>query len=250
MEKEILRLRENKLFAITGKSGSGKDTQVKKFEENLEVSIITSLLAGSNKILPEDSCEIKEESYPVKRAVLDTSRPMRENEVNGVTYNFISYDEFVKNINSGKYLEYREYQTAYGTWYYGTPIDAIDLEKSSYVIPITPNLIQKLNESFDPSSVVVVNLNYEKKELFKRCISREIHKIVHSSSEYLSQLAIYEIYRRVEDDSVRYADSVSSLLNDKNIYVSVDDIRLLPDEVFHSVIQQLRLRFIKDNFML
>ena len=249
MEKEILRLRENKLFAITGKSGSGKDTQVKKFEENLEVSIIASLLARSNKILPEDSCEIKEESYPVKRAVLDTSRPMRDDEIDGVTYNFISYDQFIKNINSGKYLEYREYQTVYGTWYYGTPIDAIDLDKSSYVIPITQNLIPKLNESFDPSSVVVINLNYEKKELFRRCIQREIHKIHHLLIEE-SQNVIYEIYRRVEDDAVRYADPVSSLLDEKNVYVSVDDIRLLPDEVFHSIIQQLRLQFFKDQFTL
>ena len=76
MEKEILRLRENQLFAITGKSGSGKGTQVKKFEENLEVSIIASLLTGSNKVFAEDDPVTKEESYPVKRPVLDTSRPM------------------------------------------------------------------------------------------------------------------------------------------------------------------------------
>ncbi len=54
-------------------------------------------------------------------SVSTTSRPMRTNDIAGVTYNFVTRDEFIKKINEDYFLEYTEYAGNY----YGTPIGPI-----------------------------------------------------------------------------------------------------------------------------
>ena len=85
------------LIILTGMSGSGKDTVQKEL--------------------------IKE--YAFQRIVPVTTRPMRENEQNGVDYHFINREEFLKNVNDNNFIEYRSYDTLVGgkpdTWYYGSP---------------------------------------------------------------------------------------------------------------------------------
>ena len=53
-----------------------------------------------------------------------TTRGIRDGEVDGVNYYFISKDEFIKRIDDGKLLEYNIYNDNY----YGTPKDKV-LEK-------------------------------------------------------------------------------------------------------------------------
>ena len=53
-----------------------------------------------------------------------TTRDIRDGEVDGVNYYFISKDEFKKRIDAGKLLEYNVYNDNY----YGTPKDKV-LEK-------------------------------------------------------------------------------------------------------------------------
>lgn len=50
-------------------------------------------------------------------SISTTSRPMRENDIAGVTYNFVSKEEFEKLIKEDYFLEY----TNYVGNYYGTP---------------------------------------------------------------------------------------------------------------------------------
>lgn len=84
--------------------------------------------AGKDFHLKED---IKNGLIPI---VSYATRPMREGEVNGVDYNFISKHEFKKLIKlheeflhsaSDPLTEWRSYDTLYknkeDTWYYGTP---------------------------------------------------------------------------------------------------------------------------------
>ena len=63
-----------KLIYIMGKSSSGKDTIYKILKEKLDVN-----------------------TY-----VMYTTRPMREEEINGVTYNFISSEEMQDYIDGKK----------------------------------------------------------------------------------------------------------------------------------------------------
>lgn len=50
-----------------------------------------------------------------------TSRPIRENDIPGKTYNFITKEEFEQKIKEGYFLEY----TKYADNYYGTPKEFI-----------------------------------------------------------------------------------------------------------------------------
>lgn len=78
------------LIVISGPSGVGKATIIKEY--------------------------IKEHDN-VWLSVSMTSRPIRENDEEGVSYYFVSKEEFEKKIEEGFFLEYAEYVGNY----YGTP---------------------------------------------------------------------------------------------------------------------------------
>lgn len=56
-------------------------------------------------------------------SISDTTRNIRNNEINGVDYNFISTDEFEENIKNNRYLEYAK---VHSNKYYGTPEQWVD----------------------------------------------------------------------------------------------------------------------------
>lgn len=89
-----------------GKSGSGKDTFLR-----------TRVREGMKPVI----------SY--------TTRPMREGELNGVDYNFVSTAEFKELENAGKIAESRSYHTMVAgnpdIWYYGSP--KLDPSDNDYV---------------------------------------------------------------------------------------------------------------------
>ena len=93
-----------KVFYIIGKSSSGKDTIYKR-------------------LLRETS---------LKPIVPYTTRPMREGEMEGVNYFFVSSVEEMKS--RGKIIESRSYNTKLGVWTYATVDDGqIDLSTNSYL---------------------------------------------------------------------------------------------------------------------
>lgn len=87
------------MLVLTGKTCSGKDTIKKELVK-----------LGMNPII----------AY--------TTRPMRDGEVNGETYNFISKDKFMKKIDEDFFAEYTHYNVANGeTWFYGSSLhDYVD----------------------------------------------------------------------------------------------------------------------------
>lgn len=89
-----------RIFYIMGKSSSGKDTIYKELIKNLDF----------------------------KPIVLYTTRPMRENEVQGREYNFTDFENFQQMKSAGKIIEERIYDTVYGKWWYFTAEGSIDAE--------------------------------------------------------------------------------------------------------------------------
>lgn len=67
-----------------------------------------------------------------------TSRPIRENETDGVEYNFCSKREFEYMIENDKLIEYRKYNTLYNgvedVWFYGLIKEEFDKDKDYIVI--------------------------------------------------------------------------------------------------------------------
>lgn len=90
------------VIAICGKSASGKDTFSKYLSTILNNKNI------DNHII-----------------VSDTTRPIRHGEKNGVSYNFITEDEFFYKIRNDQFLEFSEFRK----WYYGTSIDSLSKDK-------------------------------------------------------------------------------------------------------------------------
>lgn len=87
-----------KIIYIMGKSSSGKDTIFNVIKNKLKVN-----------------------TY-----VMYTTRPIREGEKEGITYNYISDDEMQEYIDGkkkNKLIESRTYQTIHGPWTYATIAD-------------------------------------------------------------------------------------------------------------------------------
>lgn len=87
--------RKGMLVVLSGPSGTGKDTVLRK-------------VVSQDKTL--------------NLSVSATTRPPREGEVNGKDYYFITKRDFFKRVKDRKFLEYAEYCGNY----YGTPFSEVD----------------------------------------------------------------------------------------------------------------------------
>ena len=85
-----------KIFAIVGESGSGKSTLAKTL------------------------CEIHGD---LELLVTTTSRPIRDNEVNGVDYNFLTLEEFQNGIDNNKFITHKSFRG----WFYGLDKNSIKI---------------------------------------------------------------------------------------------------------------------------
>lgn len=91
----------------------------------------------------------------MKSVVAYTTRPPREKEVNGISYHFISKEEFLKKEKRGFFAETTFYNAATGeTWYYGSATE--DLADDKVIIVNPYGLKQyKHNKSLNPISFYI-----------------------------------------------------------------------------------------------
>lgn len=99
-----------------------------------------------------------------------TTRPKRSREKNGVTYNFITEDEFTSLKDKGFFAETTSYQVSNGeTWYYGTAKK--DLGNDKVMITNVNNLNElKQLRCFNP---VIYYINTNEKIIWDRLIKRK-----------------------------------------------------------------------------
>lgn len=71
-----------------------------------------------------------------------TTRPKREGEIDGVTYNFVSDDDFIELENANFFIETSYYEVANGDiWRYGTAYRDLDDNK---VLIANPSIMTKM----------------------------------------------------------------------------------------------------------
>ena len=99
------------MIIIIGKTASGKDTIVNKL--------------------------VKEHNF--KKCITYTTRPMRPNEKQDITYHFISDSDFRNKINNDFFAEWKSYKTEFGEWLYGTALNDLQKESNNTVIILTPD---------------------------------------------------------------------------------------------------------------
>ncbi len=131
----------NKLIVITGKTASGKDTVVAKLLEKF----------------PD-----------FKKILTTTSRAMREREINGVDYNFISKEDFKKKIENNDFIEYVEYAGNF----YGTERDQLISDKN-LIWRIDPSRAGKIRDLID-NEVLVIYLTVDDEVVLQRLKKRNL----------------------------------------------------------------------------
>jgi guanylate kinase len=105
-------------------------------------------------------------------SISSTTRNKRENEVNGVDYNFISKEEFKKRIEENKFAEYVE---SFGGNYYGTEKDQIYTNISnnkSIIFDIDARGVLQIQENIKLTMLKIFILPPSYEELKKRLINR------------------------------------------------------------------------------
>lgn len=130
-----------KIIAIIGEAGSGKDYLVKKLIFNY----------------PDLFHEI----------VSCTTRPRRENEIDGIHYHFLTKDQFLTSMATGNMLE----TTYFRGWYYGTLLDSLNPEKVNLGV-FNPEGIRSLLKK-EKVQVIVYRLRVDAKERILRQLNRE-----------------------------------------------------------------------------
>ena len=146
------------LYVLIGKSATGKDSIYKRLLENSELDL--------------------------KEAVLYTTRPMRENETDGVEYNFVTENELVELRNMGKVIEERCFHTIDGPWYYFTVNDGnMDLMKNNYICINTLAGFNQMKTYLGSDKVKPIYIEISDIELIKRAVNREEKQAVPNIAE-------------------------------------------------------------------
>ena len=196
------------LVVISAPSGAGKG------------SIISKLLERDNK----------------NRwlSVSTTSRQIRKNDIEGVTYNFVSKEEFEKKIEEGYFLEY----TNYVGNYYGTPKEHID-EKLKKGIDVILEIEGASNiKKLIPEAIFIFIMPPSMEELIKRLKSRgtdskeKILERFYTAYKEINEVTKYN-YVVVNDDLEDAVNKVEAILKAEKCRVDrIEDVELNNDEEY------------------
>lgn len=108
---------ELKILALFGKSGAGKDTI-------------------QNLILEAEGSEVV-----FNKIISHTTRPRRENEMEGWDYHYIDRKEFTRKLLNEEFIEAKEFNQ----WYYAASVEALDPNRINIGV-FTPSGIYSLFE--------------------------------------------------------------------------------------------------------
>ena len=194
---------------IIGRSGSGKTTIVNELVK-----------IGWNKV------------------VTYTTRPMREGEVNGADYHFVSEEEFEDMDCKGMFLETTSYDASFGKCFYGTPISEM-LSGTNNILILNPDGLRAVsnNNSINFASVLVKCTDKETKirllsrgdsqEEIERRMNADNYDFYNINSSHVDILIDTAINNVV--DCVEYMNEKLSNLSNK-IYNCVPALPRLPKE--------------------
>ena len=152
----------NPLFVILGKTSSGKDRTI-------------------NELI----CK-----YDFNKIITYTTRPMRNGEIQDVTYHFISEDDFKQKIKDDFFAEWKTYNTEFGIWYYGTSLNDLENADDNSIIILTPDgyrdIVKKLSKK--PISIYLyADDSTIKKRLIRRGDNKKEaeRRLLHDNDDFI-----------------------------------------------------------------
>lgn len=125
------------MLILIGKSTAGKDTISKELEK-----------LGYNRI------------------VTYTNRPMRDGEVNHVTYHFTDVEDFLTKYIDDFFLEAQHFHTKVGTWFYGSSVQSYIESDENTICILTPSGVRKLKEKGIEYTGVLIDISED--EILRR----------------------------------------------------------------------------------
>jgi len=136
------------LFYMMGKSSSGKDTIFKEVLANDELGL--------------------------KPLVPYTTRPIREGEIEGREYHFVSRECFEEMNRAGQVAEYRSYNTVHGEWIYFTAFGSEELESNdSYLVIGTLESYVSTKKAMPQGKIFPVYIELDDGVRLERALARE-----------------------------------------------------------------------------
>ncbi|MCR4807920.1 MAG: guanylate kinase [Lachnospiraceae bacterium] len=186
----------NKIFYIIGKSSTGKDTIYKKL--------------------------LKKYPDMLKSVVMYTTRPKREGEIDGVTYNFVTEAEYKNLKNDGFIIEERAYDTVHGIWRYFTVKDSrLDPESNSYLISGVLDSYVATRDYFGEDAVVPIYIEVEDGERLSRALKREKkpgnHRYAEMCRRFLSDTEDFS------EDKLKEA-GIEKRFENNNLYACMSEV--------------------------
>lgn len=168
------------------------------------------LMAGASASGKTEIAKIIINKYGFKKMVTYTTRPMREGEVDGVDYNFISYEMFKEQEKNNEFLE----TTTYNCNCYGTKFKDASIDKVLIVDTFGANSIyQKM-----PKDVTIFFLASPKEIRRQRMIARGDKE--------------EDIIKRLNGDDIYF--NIDNLIHyDYIIDSSMKSLETLADEIYN-----------------
>lgn len=102
------------------------------------------------------------------RIVTYTTRPMRDGEIDGVEYHFISKGLFNTMVSNNEFAEWKSYETKEGEWLYGNK--KCDYTQGRKIISLTPDGVKRIREEIDiPMTIIYLKVsNHAIKDRMKK----------------------------------------------------------------------------------
>lgn len=184
------------LIVVSGPSGVGKGTVIKRFINDPELKL----------------------SYSVSM----TTRKRRPGEVDGVNYYFVSKEEFLKAVEDGELLEYAEFVGNY----YGTPLKKVNelLEQGRNVILEieVQGFMQVIRKCPDALTIFIIPPNMVELEKRIRGRSTETEEVVQARlAKARKEMELSDRYRyvvcndRPEAAARKVSDIIKNHMNEK-----------------------------------
>ena len=158
--------------------------------------------------------------------VTTTTRPMRDGEVQDVSYHFIDKSQFRQFKEQGFFAETTSYNTVHGTWYYGTQLKDLENNENKVII-LNPDGIKSISEKIDMRKWLVVYIT---------CPENIMKVRLHKRGDNVDEVA-----RRIEADRKDFRNI--------NRFVDVEienNGSKTPEQIAH-IIKSLYDRHLKEN---
>lgn len=208
-----------KIFVVIGPSCSGKDTILKMLNE-----YYGGLL---------------------KPIVLYTTRPIRINEEDGVTYNFVDNTILEKMEKENKIIERRDYNTINGIWTYFTASENIDLENNSYLTLNTLEGYKSLKKYYGDDLVIPIYIYVKDEVRLERAINREKKQDNPNYKElarrFLADCEDFSL-EKVQEAGITHFYDNNNYSADPSTWNKTQSLEIVRDEIINTIETELYVK--------